>query len=177
MLKLERLKYDKTVTVIYAGEHYVSNNDEYIETLLGSCIAVCLYDPSTCISGMNHFMLSGKNKEHDEISGKYGTVSINNLIKEMMDLGANAKNIVAKVFGGGHVLRSSNNGTNVPNENVRLAMSMLEIEDIPIAQYDVGDNYSRRIVMDSKNGKVFCKKTEIFNVKSPEPELIVGEVV
>ena len=43
--------------VIEPGEHFVSNEAATISTLLGSCIAACLYDPVKKIIGMNHFLL------------------------------------------------------------------------------------------------------------------------
>ena len=41
---------------IRPGEWAVEN-ERPISTLLGSCVAVCLYDPAYRIAGMNHFML------------------------------------------------------------------------------------------------------------------------
>jgi len=38
-------KYGKKMTIIHPGEFYVSETDELIGTLLGSCVALCLIDP------------------------------------------------------------------------------------------------------------------------------------
>ena len=42
---------------ILPGECYVSNQDEVIYTVLGSCISVCIRDRRLGVGGMNHFML------------------------------------------------------------------------------------------------------------------------
>jgi len=39
------------------GEYYVTNRNEMITTVLGSCVAACIRDTVTGIGGMNHFML------------------------------------------------------------------------------------------------------------------------
>jgi len=53
-------KYGKPLKIIQAGEFFVSDTNEFIGTLLGSCISVTLHDPVNKISGLNHFMLPGR---------------------------------------------------------------------------------------------------------------------
>ena len=38
-------------------------------------------------------------------------------------------------------------------------MMMLEIEDIPIEMKDVGENFTRKLLLDVHSGKVYLKKT------------------
>ena len=42
---------------ILAGQTWVLSEPGEITTVLGSCVAVCLYDPQSGVGGMNHFML------------------------------------------------------------------------------------------------------------------------
>ncbi|MDY6969645.1 MAG: chemotaxis protein CheD [Spirochaetota bacterium] len=161
MYTKKSLKYGKNIQVILPGEFYVSNNDEMISTLLGSCVSVCLHDPIKRISGMNHFMLPGRmrNKNNDiffDRSAKYGIIAINELFSEIMKYGSEKRNLIAKVFGGGHVLKVGIN--NVPSDNVRLAKVVLEMEDVPIVEEDVGDIFTRKIIMDVHTGNIFLKK-------------------
>jgi chemotaxis protein CheD len=44
---------------VLQGEYYVSHEDLVIMTVLGSCIAACLWDSRMRVGGMNHFMLPG----------------------------------------------------------------------------------------------------------------------
>lgn len=79
-------KYKKRINVIQPGEYFVSDKDEMISTLLGSCVSVCLHDPVRFISGMNHFMLPGKISESDiysDKSAKFGITAINYLIHQI----------------------------------------------------------------------------------------------
>lgn len=155
-------KYNKNIKVIHPGEFYVSKDDEIIGTLLGSCISVCLYDQENSLAGMNHFMLPGKISESDifkDRSARYGITAINDLIKSMQKNGGVKKNFKAKIFGGGHVLNTKEPGPSIPEDNIRLAKIMMEIEDIEIVDCDVGSNFTRKILLDVSSGKVYLKKS------------------
>ena len=161
-------RFKKPLKVIYPGDCYVSTKNEYIGTLLGSCVAVCLYDTVNKVAGMNHFVLPGKivvytskrkgllKKTEQEELLKYGTHSIETLIKRMGKHGSK-KNIVAKVFGGGKVLNYQTTSYGISNMNVRIAKILLEIADIPIISEDVGGNVARKLLFDVNSGKVYCK--------------------
>ena len=45
---------------IYIGEIVASATPLVVQTLLGSCVAVCLRDPATGVGGMNHILLPGR---------------------------------------------------------------------------------------------------------------------
>ncbi len=156
-------KFGKPVKAIHAGEFYVSDGDELIGTLLGSCVAVCIHDPEIGISGMNHFMLPGKISKSDifkDRSAKYGITAMNVLIDKVVSMGAKRGSLLAKVFGGGSVLEYRGHKTSIPTDNIRLAKIILEIEDIPIVEIDVGGTYTRKLLLDVKTGKVYQRKTK-----------------
>ncbi|MBP7901792.1 MAG: chemotaxis protein CheD [Spirochaetes bacterium] len=159
----EGKKYGKPMKIIYPGEYYVSSNDEYIATVLGSCISVCLHDSERKMSGMNHFMLPGKitkkdRSSCDEISSRYGITAIKNLIESMCRSGALKKNLKAKIFGGGNVIDLKRPQGPVAEGNIRLARVMVELEDIPIVLEDIGGKSTRKIIMEAQTGKVFLRR-------------------
>jgi chemotaxis protein CheD len=153
-------KFEKNIKIIQPGEYHVSVDDEMIGTLLGSCVSVCLHDPVHHVSGMNHFMLPGRIVKADifkDRSARYGISAINDLLSLMEETGASRKDLIAKVFGGGRVILSTFDSNTIPFDNIRLARVMLEIEDIPIVEMEVGGSYARKILMDVLTGKVFLK--------------------
>lgn len=155
-------RYGKEVTIIHPGEYYVSDDDEIIVTLLGSCVAVCLYDGVRRLSGMNHFMLPGRIRVDDiyrDKSAKYGITAISELIRSMESKGVKRSDLTAKIFGGGHVVENMLETSTFPEENIRLARMMMEIEDIPLVQADTGGNYTRKVLMDVRSGTVYLKKS------------------
>ncbi len=155
-----RFHIEKEIKVIQPGECYVSAEDEMISTLLGSCVSVCLHDSERRVSGMNHFMLPGRLTHRDILenrSARYGINAINKLLDLMEKAGALRNHLIGKVFGGGHVIDSVLDSDRIPSENVRLAIVMLELEDIPIEEMVVGGAFARKILMEVISGRVFMK--------------------
>lgn len=159
-----RHKLGKNLTIIYPGEYYVTDTDELIGTLLGSCVAVCLHDNVRKIGAMNHFMLPGKINERELPENdltRYGLASMIKIIWEMLERGAQRENITARVFGGGNILRTLSTPERpsmISSDNVRMAKLMLEMEDIPIVGMDVGSDYTRKIIFDVDTGRVYLRK-------------------
>ena len=88
---------------LYPGDIFVNLSPHSITTVLGSCIAVCMYDYKLKIGGMNHYLLPFWNGE-GLASPRYGNIAIPKLIEKLLSLGSERKNLRAKVFGGGMVL-------------------------------------------------------------------------
>lgn len=157
-------KLGKNLTIIYPGEYYVTDGDELIGTLLGSCVAVCLHDNVKKIGAMNHFMLPGKINEReipDNDYTRYGLASMNTIINEMLRKGAAREHLTARVFGGGNIIKSLSSPERpsmISSDNVRMAKLMLEMEDIPIVGMDVGSDYTRKIIFDVDTGRVYLRK-------------------
>lgn len=139
---------------IFSGDFYVSNDpNEAISTLLGSCVALCLFDKSAKIAGMNHFLVPGDArfiKSEQPGSSKDGLYAIEYLTQQMKNQGANFKHVTAGVFGGGHMLSRSKIFS--PDDNVRLAKTYLKMLKIPIVKEDTGGNVGRQVIFFCKNG-------------------------
>ncbi len=91
---------------LYPGTLFASKNSYQIITILGSCVAVCLWDSVQEIGGMNHFLLPLWNG-HGLASPKYGNIAMEKLIDKMISIGSKKRNLQAKVFGGSNVLSFS----------------------------------------------------------------------
>lgn len=145
---------------IHSGQLFVAARETTILTVLGSCVAVCLYDPVTKISGMNHYLLPLWNND-GLASPKYGNISIEKLVDAMESVGCARRNIIAKVFGGA----SPNNFTSstqrlVGEKNVDIAMDILARYNIKVVASDVGGVRGRKLAMNSSTGKVILKYTQ-----------------
>ena len=128
-----------------------------LDTVLGSCIAACLYDPVSCIGGMNHFMLPEGADPENPTSTRYGVNAMELLISHLMKLGGERRRFQAKVFGGGHVLKIRESLDGVPQRNIDFARQFLETEQIPVVKEDVGGYQPRRVLFHTHTGKVFLK--------------------
>ena len=140
---------------VLPGEYFVSNQDIVIMTVLGSCIAACIWDPKVEVGGMNHFMLP--DGDSNDASGRYGSFAMEMLINEMIKLGARRENMQAKGFGGGAVM-SGFTTMNVGERNTRFVMDYLHAERITVVSKDVLDIYPRKVVFFPTTGKAMVKK-------------------
>lgn len=150
--ELERL-----ARTIHPGEWAVEQNRP-IGTLLGSCVAVCLYDPKLRFGGMNHFMLPkstrSSNSDFDEML--CGDFAMEVLVNAMLARGANKGRLVAKAFGGGNIIDSIR--MSIGDRNIRFAKEWLEREEIPLIASDFGGPWSRKIIFDAQSGDAYCKR-------------------
>ena len=148
---------------ILPGEYFVDADKLLITTTLGSCVAVCLWDRTLGIGGMNHFMLpdGGGAQEH----GRYGGYAMELLINAMMKRGAARNRLEAKVFGGGQVIGGMDS-INVGERNVHFALDFLSAERIPVVSKDVLDIYTRKVCFLPAGGKAMVKRLASGNTEA-----------
>lgn len=143
---------------IHIGEIYTTARPTVIETILGSCVSVCLFDPLTRTGGMNHILLPGK-AELEKFDGatRYGINAMEVLINSMMKLGSRRKRLRAKIFGGAHIIRSIGREFSPGHKNVRFVEDFLEREQIPIVSGNTGGHHGRKILFHTHTGDVYLK--------------------
>lgn len=138
---------------LFPGEIFSDKKPHIVDTILGSCIAVFLWDPVLQFASINHYMLPLSNKE-GELSYKYGSIAIPELIKRMLKMGSSKNDLKAKIFGGSEIGRS-NAGFNIGERNIITATTLLNNEKIPIISRSVGGNLGRKAIFYSASGEVF----------------------
>ncbi|MBB5020826.1 chemotaxis protein CheD [Desulfurispira natronophila] len=143
---------------IKVGEIFVGVRPTEIVTVLGSCVAVCLYDPVERVSALNHYLMPLWNGSELQ-SPKYGDISIPRLIESMENVGCHVRNIQAKLFGGANLNISTNEQMMIGKRNVVIAKEILQEYRIPIVAQDVEGSRGRRIMVISDTGKVKLKYT------------------
>ncbi|MBF0284163.1 MAG: chemotaxis protein CheD [Magnetococcales bacterium] len=141
------------------GALHASDRECVITTVLGSCIAVCLWDPVTQRGGMNHYKLPLWNGDGLP-SPKFGNIAVSKLIERLQQLGCRKENLKAKVFGGAAVIQSSSGLLNVGERNILAARDLLKEAGIPIVAADVGGEQSRKVVFNTRDGSVLMKKAQ-----------------
>lgn len=141
---------------VHVGEINIGARPTEISTLLGSCIAVCLFDSVQGMGGMNHYLMPLWNGNGLQ-SPKYGNISIPRLIESLENVGCDTRHMEAKVFGGANVIDVSNIDMMIGRKNILIAKEILNEYGIPIVAQDVGGERGRRIMMRSDTGRVFLK--------------------
>lgn len=164
--------YDKRFGVqaikLLPGQYAVTQQEKLLVTVLGSCVAACVFDPSNGVGGMNHFMLPSINKTANELersecmSTKYGIYAMEVLVNELVKSGAEKRRLQAKVFGGGRVVPSFIQH-DVGRFNAEFVVNFLNTERIPIVASDLCEEYARKIYFFPATGSVFMKRIHELN--------------
>lgn len=166
-MKIEKYQNGERV-IIAPGEFYVTGKPGVISTLLGSCIAACLYDPPRRLIGMNHFMLSNPRYSRDlplniTDAGRYGIHAMDLLINALMAKGTDRRHLRAKIFGGATIMNPESNKDNffcVGQVNCRFILQYLEQERIPIDAMDLGGDFGRVIHFSNGDFAVHRRKVD-----------------
>lgn len=152
---------------VLPGEYFVSSQDLLITTVLGSCIAACVWDSKARVGGMNHFMLP--DGDSADGFGRYGSYAMELLINEMLKKGAKRETIQAKVFGGAQVMAGFTS-MNVGEKNTKFVIDYLATERIPVVSQDVLDIHPRKVCFFPVSGKALVKR-----LAHSHPETLVVE--
>ncbi|MBV5321780.1 MAG: chemotaxis protein CheD [Sulfuricurvum sp.] len=145
-------------TFIHVGQIHVDEAPCAISTVLGSCVAVCLYDSKLGIGGMNHYLLPFWNGNGLQ-SPKFGNISIPKLIESMIAKGSTPRSIEAKIFGGASMNIGASEAMMIGKKNILVAREILNEYKIMIVAEDVGGQNGRKIQFDLERGKVLLKYT------------------
>lgn len=146
---------------VLPGEYYVTNKDEVITTVLGSCVSACIRDRLFGVGGMNHFMLPISDGQGwgdaDLVSSatRYGNYAMEHMINDILKHGGHRKNLEVKIFGGGQIIDSM---TSIGLNNIEFVREYIAAEGLMLVGEDVGDIFPRKVVYYPKSGRVRLKK-------------------
>jgi chemotaxis protein CheD len=141
---------------LHPGQMHVATAPCAIKTLLGSCVAVCLWDAEARVGGVIHYLLPHGRAGRSE-TGRYGNLAIPALIQAICALGGRTESLKAKVFGGAKVLAAlcSGNGPSLGDSNVAAAKEILAGRSVPVVASDVGGNHGRRVLFHVEDGSAW----------------------
>lgn len=154
----------RTHTVMQ-GKYHVSNDPGVeLSTVLGSCIAACLYDPVSKIGGMNHFLLP-EPSSNSARSIIHGAQAMELLLNGMLKEGAIKSRMQGKLFGGAKILRT---GADIGSANAMFAQQFLAHESIPCVSKRLGGQTALRVRFLPASGEAFARAVSAPPV---EPQL------
>jgi chemotaxis protein CheD len=150
---------------LFPAAIFIDPKPYIVDTILGSCVAICLYDKEKKIGGINHFMLPFWNGT-GLASPKYGNIAIEKLLSKMLNLGCEIINIEAKIFGGGEVVETKTNHFRIGERNIEIAIKLLKENTIKITGKSVGGKLGRKIRFNTFTGTVLMKYIKKSNQES-----------
>lgn len=141
MIKSETSKFDRPLYVLYPGDFFASTENCVLGTVTGSCIAVCLYDPSRKLGGMGMFVVPGAMGTEgivtDEIA-RVGVTSMEYLMGEIVKIGGDRRYLRAKIFGAGYI--ENGDKSKLSENNIRFIHEYFNFEKIVVERSDLGEN-------------------------------------
>lgn len=156
---LPRIAYvsdDKhTKHYLIPGKIFAAGQPFAISSIVGSGVALCLWDSVNKIGGANHYMLP-EGPENGENAARYANVANPALLRRMLDLGAERKNLEARIFGGSLPgISFGGEGEHLGERNVHAVNHFLRLNGIRLVQSEVGGTHGRKLVFQTDDGKAW----------------------
>jgi chemotaxis protein CheD len=153
--------------VIGIGEFAVSNvpNHRIATHAIGSCIAVCVFDPAVQVAGMLHFLLpeSSINPGRAEADpAVFADTGIPLLFQAAYAHGLDKKRAIVKIVGGAEMPCTGPGGFNTGRRNVMAARNLLWRNGVFLAGEDVGGTHARTIHLSVETGRLQIFSGQIY---------------
>ncbi|WP_067733996.1 chemotaxis protein CheD [Novosphingobium naphthalenivorans] len=165
-----------TRLTVLQGQFKVSAGPKVeFSTVLGSCVATCLYDPVVELGGMNHFLLSEPPASHNpgEVDVHYGVYLMEMLINEMLAYGARKDRLRAHLYGGANIRAGMQQ---IGTANAEFARSFLLRERIELVREDLGGTNARRVDFRPASGQVRCRTVASSDAPEVKPQPVFRPV-
>jgi chemotaxis protein CheD len=159
-LKRERLSEGSVKErMVGMGEVKLAKADDVLWAVLGSCIAVVLYDPQAEVGGIAHVMLPKKENKEDTYTGKYADTAIPQMLGLMVENGCVKKRIEARLIGGANMFRWKSKEPNmeIGVRNIEAVKVALKKERIPIIKSAIGGNVGYKVKFSALDGSIIIK--------------------
>jgi chemotaxis protein CheD len=144
-------------------------DDSIVTHALGSCVAVCLFDPVANVAAMLHFLLpeSKINEERAKAQpGAFADTGIPLLFQSAYRLGLDKKRTIVKLAGGAEIGSQSAGSLQIGRRNALAAKNILWRNGVLINAQDIGGSVARSVHLLALDGRV-----QIFNGREQIKEL------
>jgi chemotaxis protein methyltransferase CheR len=146
---------------ITVGDVFASARPACVTTLLGSCVAACLFDPEARVGGMIHFMLpDGVGAFGGGAAARFGVHALELLVDAILMRGGERSRLQAKIFGGARIPHAAGNALDIGDKNVQFVEEYLAAESIAIVNRSLGGESGRIVRFVTHTGKAFVKRCD-----------------
>jgi chemotaxis protein CheD len=127
---------------------------------VGSCIALCIYDPVVRVGGIAHMLLPcSRNRDEMTSPVKYIDSGVPLMLARMIKNGADRSNMIIKIAGGAKMLSipGENSHLDIGQKNIAEIKAALNRENLAVCGADLGGNCGRTIEFFLDSGKITVK--------------------
>ena len=143
------------------GNIFVCWQPYKLAAVLGSCVAVCLWDSISNVAGMSVFAYP-KHKDNKDLTS-FGSYSMPRLMEMMFNLGARNTYLQAHIIGGAFSKKYLT--TDIGKKNIDIAQKILKKNKIEIVNNDTGGIFGRKVLFDTKTGEIIVYKARKIREK------------
>ena len=148
----------RSSTYLLPGQLFASGEPYQIKTILGSCVAICLWDKRRGAGGMNHFLLP-ISREDQPASLRYADEATRVLLERMTSLGCRQPNLRAKIFGGAALFQTRDvYASTLGARNVAAALELMKRAGIPVIAKETGGAQGRKVLFNTDDGVAWSRR-------------------
>jgi len=160
---------DSPIVRLMPGMLFFDPKPHRLMTLLGSCVAVCLWDSRMRMGGMTHSLVPKSGKVRDDAIHHATDSAIIELIRRMSAAGCRSTQMQAKLFGGFAALSSMKAGNRIGIANVESALHILKEHAIDVVAQEILGEGGMVICQNTETGEVIGRKIEQMLMADGEP--------
>ncbi|HEY0984749.1 MULTISPECIES: chemotaxis protein CheD [unclassified Schlesneria] len=134
------------------GEIEVARGAFVLRTLLGSCVGLVIYDLKNQVGGLAHIVLPSSTRQSGP-PGKYADQALEELLKQIRELGGRERQLSAK-FAGGANMFATTGPTSIGEQNINAVEHLLKTAGIPVLGRHCGGKAGRRLAFEVDTGRV-----------------------
>jgi chemotaxis protein CheD len=145
--------------VIGIGEFAVSNRpgDVIVTHALGSCIAVCVFDPRAGVAGMLHFLLPESNINPERARqqpGVFADTGIPLLFEAASQYGLHKKRAIVTLVGGAEMTQQPGPSFATGRRNALAAKNVLWRAGVFVSGQEIGGTGARTLYLSVADGRM-----------------------
>ncbi len=152
----------KTIRVPMGGLKF-AESPAVLETLLGSCVGIAMWDERSGYGGLAHAMLPDSKGQVADV-GKFVNSAVSRLKNRLLKRGASPYSLRAKVAGGATMF--GENSETVGTKNCKAALDQLQRQEVRVVAKHVGGNKGRviRFSLSDRSVEVEMARTVIDRI-------------
>lgn len=147
------------------GDLLITSEPQWVLTLLGSCVAVTMFNARACRAAICHAMLPEPRHRTSHCTTqdecfRYVSHAIPNMASHFFDLGLMPHEIEVKMFGGGNVIDlgdAPHGQQEIGSANVLMAREVIAALRLQVKAERVGGNSGCKIIFNTQTGQVLHK--------------------
>lgn len=140
------------------GEIKLCKKPTLVGTILGSCVAITMFDQASRFGAICHSLLPGSKDNETGTNFKYVKDSFNFMLNRFKIENIPINKLEIKVFGGADMFDIKNSVSSIGRSNIEMVEHLIFSSGLKMIASDFGGKKGRKIFFNTKTGDVFVKK-------------------